>query len=119
MKQSSHEAWEHFENFLSGFAAARELHARAGTAGAFIECVCLGTSLVDALLRVGLALKHQLEQNTRDIPQDLILSNAQRMSQYPSVKFTTERSRQRSLINPPSLSCKASTMSAIASFIGI
>jgi hypothetical protein len=57
---------------MSGFAAARELHARAGKAGCFVESVGLGASLVDALLRVGLVLQRQLDHHTRDISLDLV-----------------------------------------------
>ena len=66
------EVWKTFTDFLAGFAAARELHARAGTAGCFVESVCLGASVVDALLRVGLVLQHQLDTRTREIPVSVI-----------------------------------------------
>src|SRR5207245_5881393 len=69
---ASSQSWKAFTEFISGFAAARELHARAGKAGSFVESVCLGASLVDALLRVGLVLQHQLDHRTRDIPLDLV-----------------------------------------------
>lgn len=77
-------AWSAFTEFVNGFAAARELHARAGNSGCFVECVCLGASLVDALLRVGLVLQHQLDQHTRDIPLELVL-------QEPSDRAISER----------------------------
>jgi hypothetical protein len=58
---------------MVGFTAAAELHTRAGKAGAFVESVCLGASVVDALLRVGLVLKHQLVTRSSEIPVELIL----------------------------------------------
>jgi len=76
--------WTAFTAFLAGFAAARELHARAGNAGAFVECVCLGASLADALLRVGLVLKSQLDNRTTDIPLELVY-------QGPSDRPVSER----------------------------
>jgi len=81
---ASSQTWKAFTEFISGFAAARELHARAGKAGSFVESVCLGASLVDALLRVGLVLQHQLDHRMRDIPLDLVL-------QGPSDKPVSER----------------------------
>src|SRR6266478_3517873 len=72
MKQVSAEIWKRFKEFIVGFAAARELHSRAGTVGSFIECVCLGASLTDAMLRVGIILQHQLDNRTGEIPLDLI-----------------------------------------------
>jgi len=80
----SPQAWKAFTDFMAGFAAARELHARAGNAGSFVECVCLGASLVDALLRVGLILQYQLHNRTRDIPLDLVF-------QGPSDQPVSER----------------------------
>jgi hypothetical protein len=73
---ASPQTWKAFTEFISGFAAARELHARAGKAGSFVESVCLGASLVDALLRVGLVLQHQLDHHTRDIPLDLVFQGS-------------------------------------------
>jgi len=58
---------------MVGFAAAAELHARAAKNGSFVEYVCLGASIVDALLRVGLVLKHQLATRTAEIPLELVL----------------------------------------------
>jgi len=72
MDKTPPEVWKTFMDFMAGFTAARELHARAGTAGCFVECVCLGASLVDAFLRVGLVLQYQLNNRTRDIPLSLI-----------------------------------------------
>src|SRR6266568_4499785 len=72
MKQASAETWKRFEEFIAGFTAAQELHGRAGKDGSFIECVCLGASLIDAMLRIGIILQHQLNNRTREIPIDLI-----------------------------------------------
>ena len=62
---------------MAGFAAARELHSRAGTAGSFVECVCLGASITDAMLRIGLVLRKQLDDRSRDIPLELIFQGSQ------------------------------------------
>jgi|SRR6266542_5670074 len=72
MKRASEEMWKRFGEFMTGFAAARELHSRAGTVGSFIECVCLGASLTDAMLRIGMILQHQLDNRTKEIPLNLI-----------------------------------------------
>src|SRR5437660_12683154 len=69
---ASSQTWKALTEFISGFAAARELHARAGNAGSFVDSVCLGASLVDALRRVSLVLQPQRDHRTRDIPLDLV-----------------------------------------------
>jgi hypothetical protein len=84
MNSASPEVWKQFQEFMAGFAAARELHGRAGTAGSFVECVCLGASLTDAMLRIGVVLQHQLDNRTREIPLDLIF-------QGPKDKAISER----------------------------
>jgi hypothetical protein len=63
----------HFRQFMVGFAAAAELHTRASKIGAFVESVCLGASVLDAMLRVGLVLEYQLRTRTSEIPIELIL----------------------------------------------
>lgn len=63
---------ERFADFMKGFAAANQLMSRAGNNGYFVEYVCLATSVVDALLRTSLVLRHQLDSETSDIPTELI-----------------------------------------------
>lgn len=58
--------------FMNGFAAANQLMVRAGNRGCFVEVVCLATSVVDGLLRMGLVLRHQLDLRTSDVPAVLI-----------------------------------------------
>ncbi|HUI29695.1 MAG TPA: hypothetical protein VLX91_05725 [Candidatus Acidoferrales bacterium] len=57
---------------MKGFYAAVQLMNRAGDNGYFVEFVCLATSVVDALLRTGLVLKHQLASKTNDIPTQFV-----------------------------------------------
>lgn len=73
MKQAPASTWKHFSDFMAGFAAARELHSRAGKNGSFVECVCLGASITDAMLRIGLILQYQINEKSRDIPLELVL----------------------------------------------
>jgi hypothetical protein len=61
-----------FEEFLAGMAAAMELYKRASENGSFVESVCLGASIVDAMLRVGLVLQKQIDERTKDIPLELV-----------------------------------------------
>ena len=72
MKQASAETWNRFKEFMAGFTAAQELQFCAAKIGSFIECVCLGASLIDAMLRIGIILQHQLNNRTGEIPFDLI-----------------------------------------------
>lgn len=63
---------EKFQNFMQGFTAAVELDARAARQGCFLECVCLTASVIDATLRMGLILTHQLETGKADLLEELL-----------------------------------------------
>ncbi len=58
--------------FLKGYYAGVQLMNRAGEKGCFVEYVCLATSVVDALLRTGLVLKHQLDTRSTNVPTELV-----------------------------------------------
>ena len=60
------------DDFISGFIAAVELRNRAGELGAFIEAICLSATVIDAALRIGLILKHQLRTESSEIPSELL-----------------------------------------------
>jgi len=64
--------WDKLRHFLNGFTAAVELLNRAGRNGFCVEYVCLATSIVDALLRIGLILQHQIKTKSRDILVSLL-----------------------------------------------
>jgi uncharacterized protein YutE (UPF0331/DUF86 family) len=66
------EAFSRFQNFMRGFSAAVQLRSRAAKNGSFIEYVCLCTSFLDGLLRIGLILKHQLDTSSSDILEELL-----------------------------------------------
>ena len=57
---------------MQGMAAAAELHARAGKQGCFVESVCLCASIIDAALRMGIILKHQLITRSSDLLPELL-----------------------------------------------
>ncbi|MGA2514581.1 MAG: hypothetical protein ABSG37_13345 [Candidatus Limnocylindrales bacterium] len=63
---------EKLVDFMQGFAAAVELDARAAKQGCFVECVCLTASIIDAMLRMGLILRHQLDTGTADLSEELL-----------------------------------------------
>jgi hypothetical protein len=54
--------------FMNAFTAASQLLSRAGQNGFFVEYVCLATSVVDATLRMGLILQHQINTRSKDFP---------------------------------------------------
>jgi hypothetical protein len=58
---------EKFTSFMQSFAAAVELNARAMKEGCFVECVVLSASVIDATLRMGLILKHQLATSSSEL----------------------------------------------------
>lgn len=57
---------------MNGFAAATQLLNRAGQNGFLVEYVCLATSVIDAILRIGIILKYQLKNRTDDILDELL-----------------------------------------------
>lgn len=69
---------------MNGLAAAVQLLNRAGTNGFFIEYVCLATSVIDAILRIGIILKHQLKSRNNEIIDELL-------SQREEDKIISER----------------------------
>lgn len=65
--------WESLKNFIKSFAAAVELDARAANQGCFVECVVLSAAIIDATLRMGLILKHQLDTSSNTLLDELLL----------------------------------------------
>jgi len=61
-----------FHNFMKGLGAASQLLYLSKNKGCFIECVCLSATIIDASLRIGIILKHQLDNKTNSILTDLI-----------------------------------------------
>ena len=59
--------WDKLVAFLNGVAGATELLSRASQNGFFIEAVCLSANIIDAQLRIGIILKHQIETKSREI----------------------------------------------------
>lgn len=58
--------------FMEGFAATVQLIGRAADAGCFVEYVCLSASAIDAMLRIGLILKHQVKTCSDDVLEELL-----------------------------------------------
>ncbi len=63
---------DRLREFIGGFTAAIELHNRAGRLGAFVESVCLAATVIDAALRIGLILKHQLNTQSPELLDELL-----------------------------------------------
>jgi len=84
MNRAPEDPWKCFRDFIDGVAAATELYNRASEGGSFVESVCLGASLVDATLRIGVVLQEQIDKRTRDIPLELVF-------QGPKDKAISER----------------------------
>jgi len=64
-----------FYNFMKGLGAASHLLYLSKNKGCFIECVCLSATIIDASLRIGIILKHQLDTKTNSILTDLIFQS--------------------------------------------
>ena len=60
------------EEFMNGFAAAVQLLSRAGQNGFLVEYVCLATSVIDSILRIGIILKHQIKNQTDDVLDEFL-----------------------------------------------
>src|SRR6266581_9207426 len=84
MNRASPETWKSFGDFMAGVAAATELYNRASESGSFVESVCLGASIVDGMLRIGVVLQKQIDERARDIPLELVF-------QGPTDKAISER----------------------------
>jgi len=61
-----------FENYMKGFYASVELGQKAQSNGSFIECVCLYANQIDAILRIGLILRKQLETDSSELIEELL-----------------------------------------------
>jgi hypothetical protein len=70
--------------FIKGFSGAVELHRRANNKGSFIESVCLGASIIDGVLRIGIILKHQIDTKSNEQIRELL-------QQEKDDKIITER----------------------------
>ncbi|MBI5634798.1 MAG: DUF86 domain-containing protein [Nitrospirae bacterium] len=69
--------WQRLGAFMRGFAAATVLLNRAGERGSFIEAICLTSNIIDAQLRIGIILQHQIETKSRDIPIEYLFQEEQ------------------------------------------
>lgn len=74
---------KNFKNFMEGFSAAVILKNNAAKEGFFIEYVCLSTSIIDALLRIGLVFQFLLNHKHNSLPKKYILQteNGKRISE--------------------------------------
>ena len=61
------------DQFMDGFVGAAELLQRAAQNGFFIEYICLAASVIDGALRIGLILQHQLQTQSSEPLEDLLL----------------------------------------------
>jgi len=69
------EDYKNFYNFVKGLLAAKQLLSRAQKKGCFIESVCLSASIIDASLRIGIILKHQLNTKSDLLLNELLLQS--------------------------------------------
>jgi len=72
MMATTKETESRFESFMNGFSAAVQLSQRSVESGSFIESVCLAASVIDAQIRIGLILNHQLQTASSDLLDDLL-----------------------------------------------
>src|SRR5258708_39600420 len=63
--------WETFARFMGGFAAAAQLAKRADDRSHHAEYIILAASLIDAMLRLGLILQHQIKTSSKTILVEL------------------------------------------------
>jgi len=88
---------EKFRQFMNGFVAAAQLLRRAAETGFFIEYICLGASIIDAALRIGLILQHQLRTSSTEILEDLLLQSPE--DRIISEREIYRRARQENVID--------------------
>ena len=63
---------DRLSHFMNGLVTATQLLQRAGENGFFVEYICLATAVIDASLRIGLILKHQIKTKTGEIIESLL-----------------------------------------------
>jgi hypothetical protein len=68
---------ERLDKFLKGVSAATLLKNRAARNGCFIETVCLEATIIDALLRIGLILKFQLNNSNSEINEAYLFQSVE------------------------------------------
>ncbi|MGY8911290.1 MAG: hypothetical protein ACKVIG_15735 [Flavobacteriales bacterium] len=61
-----------FDMFLQGIGATSLILSKAVANKAFIEATCILANQIDALLRIGIVLKNQINKNNRDIETEWI-----------------------------------------------
>jgi uncharacterized protein YutE (UPF0331/DUF86 family) len=85
--------WDRLVEFLNGVAAASQLFSRAAKNGFFIEAVCLASNLIDALLRTGIILRHQIETKSQEILIDIIMQkkNSKKYSEREIFKISKKK----------------------------
>ncbi len=59
-------------HFMRGLSSTTQLLQRAGENGFFVEYICLATAVIDASLRIGLILQHQIKTRTVEILDSLL-----------------------------------------------
>lgn len=77
---------EKFHSFMKSFYAAVELESRAAKQGCFVECIVMAATIIDATLRMGLILKHQIETSSDHLLED-ILSQGEEDKAVPERKI--------------------------------
>ena len=75
MKLSGRDS-EHLIRFLEGLSGAVQLYNRSVQNGSFIEAACLCASIIDASLRIGVILKHQLDTESNELFTDMLYQGA-------------------------------------------
>jgi hypothetical protein len=60
------------EKFIKGIAGSASLLKRAMDSGSFIECVCILSNQIDALLRIGIILDTQIKKDNKNIIDELL-----------------------------------------------
>ncbi len=61
-----------FSHFMRGLCSATQLLQRAGENDFFVEYICLAAAVIDASLRIGLILQHQIKTRTVEILDSLL-----------------------------------------------
>lgn len=84
------------DDFIAGLAGACDLMSRASKNGFFIEYICLAAGVIDACLRMGLVLQHQIDSKSVSIPEELIF---QMGKDYISEREIYRRAKDKGIIS--------------------
>jgi hypothetical protein len=83
--------------FLEGLAAARDRLNRGYESQSALECIVLSAAIVDAMLRIGVLMREQLDRNTSEVNKTLLRQT--KGDKILSERWVIDEAEKRSVIS--------------------